>query len=127
MLQFVDYTGATEYFGSAESAKAYVWLIALLTPAWTFYGYDASAHVAEETEGAARTASRGMYTAVGYSFLFSFALLILLIFTIQDLDEIVSYQYPQPIATLFYQNVGREGAAALMILLFCVSWLCTVA
>lgn len=89
--------------------------------------YDASAHIAEETEGAATTASRGMWTAVANSFFFSFVLLIILIFSIQDLDEIISYQYPQPIATLFYQNLGREGAATFMVLLFLVSWACTVA
>lgn len=127
MLQFNDYTGATQYFGSEANAKAYVWLIALLFPAWTFYGYDASAHVAEETENAAKTASRGMYTAVGVAFIGSFALLLLLLFSIQDLDEIISYQYPQPIATLFVQTVGREGAATFMVFLFLVSWSCTVA
>lgn len=79
--------------------------------------YDASAHIAEETKGAAKTASRGMYTSVASAFVFSFAMLMVLLFSIQDLpdpenpgsyipgsglDSIVAYEYPQPVSLLSF-------------------------
>ncbi|KAI9034204.1 amino acid or gaba permease [Hyaloraphidium curvatum] len=141
MLTYVDGTGATEYFGNPQGAQAYVWFVALLFPAWTFYGYDASAHIAEETKGAAKTASRGMYTSVALAFICSFAMLIILIFALQDgvdpdtgdvipgVTEIVNAYaiYPQPIAYLFETTLGPEGALAFMCMLFVVGFNCAIA
>ncbi|KAI9000136.1 amino acid or gaba permease [Hyaloraphidium curvatum] len=141
MTQFVDGTGATQYFGNEQGAKAYVWFVSLLFPAWTFYGYDASAHIAEETKGAARTASRGMYTSVAMAFVFSFAMLLILLFAIQDgidpdtgavipgVDLIAAGYaiYPQPIVVLFESTVGPDGALAFMVLIFIVGFNCAAA
>jgi amino acid transporter len=143
MTQWRDGTGASEHFGYDPAVpNGYVWLVALLFPAWTFYGYDASAHIAEETVGAAKTASRGMYSSVASAFVFSFGLLLMLLFAIQDVpgedgvlvpysgvDAIVAgYSlYPQPIAVIFISTMGEQGAVAFIILLFMVGFNCAVA
>lgn len=143
LTQWRDGTGASEYFGyNPLTPNGYVWLVGLLFPAWTFYGYDASAHIAEETKGAAKTASRGMYTSVVSAFVFSFAMLLMLLFSIQDVpgedgtlipysgvDAIVAGYavYPQPITVLFKSILGDSGAIAFLILLFIVGFNCSVA
>ena len=46
---------------------AYACLVGLLQAQWTFTGYDASAHVAEETVGAQEAAPRGIVNSVWVS------------------------------------------------------------
>jgi amino acid transporter len=54
----------------------YVFLTGLLMAQYTMTGYDASAHVAEETHAASRSAAVGMYMSVVASVFFGFILLV---------------------------------------------------
>jgi amino acid transporter len=54
----------------------YVFLTGLLMAQYTMTGYDASAHVAEETTHASRSAAVGMYMSVVASVVFGFILLV---------------------------------------------------
>ena len=54
----------------------YVFLTGLLMAQYTMTGYDASAHVAEETHQASRSAAVGMYMSVVASVFFGFILLV---------------------------------------------------
>ncbi|HEY0812389.1 MAG TPA: amino acid permease [Pseudonocardia sp.] len=64
----------------------YVFGIGLLMAQYTIIGYDASAHMSEETRGASRSAPRGMVLAVGMSVLFGFILLLALTFAVPDVQ-----------------------------------------
>jgi amino acid transporter len=48
----------------AGASYGYAFLVSLLMAGWTFTGYDASAHVSEETQDAARSAPRGIFLSV---------------------------------------------------------------
>ena len=54
----------------------YVFLTGLLMAQYTITGFDASAHVAEETRDASRSAAVGMYMSVVASVFFGFILLV---------------------------------------------------
>jgi amino acid transporter len=54
----------------------YVFLTGLLMAQYTITGFDASAHVAEETRAASRSAAVGMYMSVVASVFFGFILLV---------------------------------------------------
>jgi amino acid transporter len=54
----------------------YVFLTGFLMAQYTITGFDASAHVAEETRAASRSAAVGMYTSVVASVFFGFILLV---------------------------------------------------
>jgi amino acid transporter len=79
---FTETINATGWGG--ESAPAgfdsivfwYVFLTGLLMAQYTITGFDASAHVAEETRDASRSAAVGMYTSVVASVFFGFILLV---------------------------------------------------
>jgi len=62
------------------------WLFALgfLLPAYTVTGFDASAHVAEETAGAARNVPRGIVRSVLVSGLFGWVMLCAVVLAIRD-------------------------------------------
>jgi amino acid transporter len=60
----------------------YVWATGLLMAQYTITGFDASAHMAEETQQASRMAAVGMYMSVVASVVFGFFLLVAVTFAI---------------------------------------------
>src|SRR5215467_11196022 len=65
----------------------YAFLLGLLLAQYTFTGYDASAHVSEETVGADTRAPWGIVMSIVVSAIAGFLLLIGLILAIPDLDK----------------------------------------
>lgn len=61
-----------------------------LTDTLVFYGYDASAHLAEETHNASIVVAKGMWLATLSAWLLSVPTLILVLFCMQDFDGIIS-------------------------------------
>jgi amino acid transporter len=58
--------------------------VGFLLTMYTQTGYDASAHTAEETRGAAIAAAQGVWRAVFFSALFGWFVLLALVFAVQD-------------------------------------------
>ena len=65
------------------------WLFALgfLLPAYTITGFDASAHTAEETVGAARQVPRGIVRSVLVSGVFGWVMLCAVVLAMPDMDQ----------------------------------------
>jgi amino acid transporter len=70
--------------------ESLLWLFALgsLHAAFTITGFDASAHAAEETVGAARHAPRGIVQSVLISAVFGWAMLCALVLSMRDLSAV---------------------------------------
>ncbi len=68
--------------------------LALLQPAWTFTGYDASAHASEETKDAATAAPRGILLAVLVSAVAGWALLVAVTLAIPSLELVLAQKNP---------------------------------
>lgn len=95
------------------------WLFALslILPAFTITGFDASAHTAEETVGAAHNVPRGIVRSVFVSGLFGWVTLIAILLAIPDMttaaeqgDSIVNHvldsRLPAWLATLLYVGIA---------------------
>ncbi len=67
----------------------YVFGIGLLMSQYTMTGYDASAHMAEETHQASRTAAVGMWMSVFVSMVFGWILLLAVTFAIPDTQGVI--------------------------------------
>lgn len=65
----------------------YGFLLGLLVASYTFTGYDASAHVSEETEGAEMTAPRGILMSVVVSAVAGYLLIIGFLVAMPDLQD----------------------------------------
>lgn len=63
----------------------YLFLLSLLLPVYTITGYDASAHTSEETKNAAHSVPRGIITAVFWSSLVGWIMVIAITLAIPDL------------------------------------------
>ena len=81
----------TGFHGGATSG-AFFWLYVLplgfILTMYTQTGYDASAHTAEETRGAARAAAKGVWRSVFYSAIAGWAVLLALLFAATNVDAI---------------------------------------
>ncbi len=63
----------------------YLFLLCLLLPVYTITGYDASAHTAEETKGAATSVPKGIVSAVIWSSLVGWVMICAITLAIPDL------------------------------------------
>ena len=102
----------------------YVALLGLLLAQYTLTGYDASAHMTEETHDAARSGPRGIVTSIVVSLIAGWVLLIGVTFAIQDYDATLATDTAVPPAQIFIDAVGATGGKLLLLIaigaqLFC--------
>ncbi|KAJ8091672.1 polyamine transporter tpo5 [Marasmius tenuissimus] len=117
---FIDGTG-----GWAERASpAYVAVIGILISQYTLTGFDASAHMTEETRNAAMSGSLGIIMAIGVSAILGWYLMLGLLFSIQDLDRTLDSETGQPVAQIFLDTVGVNGAIVLMVIVIGAMFMC---
>ncbi len=93
-------------------------MISVLFGAWVFYGYDASAHLAEETKQASTVVAKGIYMSTFSAWLLSIPTLIIVLFCMQDFDGIISASYANNWAEYLVQTVGENGAVAILSMLW---------
>ncbi|WP_084794803.1 amino acid permease [Actinokineospora bangkokensis] len=106
------------------ASPVYVFLLGLLLAQYTLTGYDASAHMTEETRDAARSGPRGIVNSILVSLAAGWVLLIGLTFAIQDYDGAVGSATGVPPAQIFIDAVGATGGKLLLLIaigaqLFC--------
>jgi amino acid transporter len=102
----------------------YVLLLGLLLAQYTFTGYDASAHMTEETHDAARSGPRGIVMSIVVSLFAGWILLIGITFAIQKAQYATYTGALVPPAQIFATAIGNTGAKLLLLIaigaqLFC--------
>jgi amino acid transporter len=101
---------------------AYACLVGLLQAQWTFTGYDASAHVSEETKGAQEAAPRGIVNSVWISGVVGFVMLIAITLAIGDLDS--AAKAANPFVYVVRTALGGRLGAALVWMVIGAMWFC---
>jgi len=114
---FVNNTG----WGS----KIYVLLLGLLLAQYTFTGYDASAHMTEETRDAARSGPRGIIMSIVVSLFAGWLLLIGITFAIQHYSTEAATAVPP--AQIFIDALGNTGAKLLLLVVVGAQLFCGMA
>ena len=110
-----------------QGAAVYAVLIGLLMAQYTYTGYDASAHVAEETHDAARAAPRGIVLSVVVSVIAGFVLLVAITWSIQDYDAQRTTELGLPPAQIFIDAVGDNLGAFLLFICVVAQFFCGMA
>ncbi|KAL2186971.1 amino acid transporter [Thermothelomyces heterothallicus CBS 203.75] len=127
--RFHDGTAAAEGAEGAEgwgvrASSVYVAVCGALLSQYTLTGFDASAHLSEETRKASWSAPIGVVSSVGFSALFGFFVLMALLFSIQDFAAVLDSRYGQPVLQIFVDVAGEDGALALFTLIMVCVWHC---
>ena len=112
---------------SFAGAGAYAVLIGLLMAQYTYTGYDASAHVAEETHDAARAAPRGIVLSVVVSVIAGFVLLFAITWAIQDYEGERTTALGLPPAQIFIDAAGHDLGTFLLFICMVAQWFCGMA
>jgi amino acid permease (GABA permease) len=108
-------------------ATVYAVLLGLLMAQYTYTGYDASAHVAEETHDAARSAPRGIVSSVVASVIAGFFLLFAITWAIQDYDAELASPTKLPPAQIFIDAAGRHLGEFLLFICVVAQFFCGMA
>ena len=103
-------------------ATWYVALLGLLLAQYTFTGYDASAHMTEETRDADRSGPRGIVSSILVSLVAGWVLLIGVTFAIQNYDKELGSATGVPPAQIFIDGAGAT-LGKLLLLITCVAQL----
>ncbi|PSR87766.1 Amino-acid permease [Actinidia chinensis var. chinensis] len=88
------------------SSKVYIFVLGLLMSQYTITGYDASAHMTEETKSADKNGPRGIISAIGISILVGWGYLLGITFAVTDIPSLLSKNNDAggyAIAEVFYQ------------------------
>jgi amino acid transporter len=102
-----------------------LWLvlgIALLQAQWTYTGYDASAHMAEETCLARLNSAWGVFLSVAVSAIVGYVMLIVLTLSITDIPATATDAYP--VLKIIYDNLPSFCANLIALLIAGAMWLC---
>ncbi len=105
--------------------SAPLWLvlgIALLQAQWTYTGYDASAHMAEETYMARVNSAWGIFLSVVVSAAVGYLMLMALTLSINGISATATDPYP--VLKILYDNLAPFCANALAVIIAGAMWLC---
>ncbi|WP_153456610.1 amino acid permease [Streptomyces smaragdinus] len=116
---FVNETG----FGSG----LYVVLIGLLMAQYTFTGYDASAHMTEETHTAAVSGPRGIVRSIWTSWVAGFVLLLGFTFAIQSYEGARGSATGAPPAQILLDALGATAGKAMLLVIIGAQLFCGMA
>ena len=93
----------------------FVLLLGLLQAQYTYTGYDASAHMSEETKDASRAAARGVIMSIAVSAVFGYILALGVTFAIQNLSATES-AYLFSVKQVYLDALGRKTAEVMLFI-----------
>jgi amino acid transporter len=115
----------TGFFGGRTSGAGFIFyllpLSAILTQ-YTITGYDASAHLSEETKSAANSAARGIWQSIFYSAIGGWILLLSFLFAVQDKTLVGG-----SVQNIFHQALDSKVGGVVMLISTAGQFFCTVA
>jgi amino acid transporter len=108
----------TERFNNNGYPESTYWFLVLpfgfLLTQYTITGFDACAHVSEETKGASKSAARGLWQSIFYSAIGGWILLLAFLFAATDVDKIT--KDGGAVATIFSTALSTPFADAVLLI-----------
>jgi amino acid transporter len=101
----------------------YVLLLGLLQAQYTYTGYDASAHMSEETKNASRGAARGVIMSVVVSAVFGYILALGVTFAIQDFKS-TGAAGTFAVKQVFIDSLGTTTAKVMLAIIVGAQFYC---
>jgi amino acid transporter len=112
----------TTRFTSEPHSYGYAFLVALLQAQWTFTGYDASAHITEETLDPRRNAPWGIVLSVAVSGVVGWVMLLMVTLAIPNLAATAAAD--NPFLQVIAAGIGGALGRALVWMVIGAMWFC---
>jgi amino acid transporter len=104
-------------YGAAATYPVFLaFFFSLLQANWTYTGYDASAHVAEETVGARVASAWGVFLSVAVSAVVGYVFLLLLTLHLPSMSQLFPSSLETPVQASASQYYFGGGVAVISIL-----------
>ncbi len=127
-MVFTSTVNNTGFFGGKTHGLGFLFVVlpigGLLTQ-YTITGYDASAHLSEETKSAADAAAKGMWRSIFYSAIGGWILLLAFLFAVQDEAKVTAAG--GGVATIFAQALTSRWGATVLLISTVGQFFCTMA
>ena len=107
------FTTTLDNSGFTSVGFLFVFLLGFLQAQYTYTGYDASAHMSEETREASVSAAKGVVNSVLVSAIAGYVLILSLTFAITDLNKVADSGTFAAV-TVLQQALGEHGVEALL-------------
>jgi len=129
---FTDRFNGSGWDGGSTGSLTYFFVIVpfgFILTQYTITGYDASVHLSEETQGAAKTAARAIWQSILYSAIGGYVLLLAITFAIPQVDGVPAYaKIPAGgVAYVFDAALGSKWAGLLLLVSACAQLFCATA
>lgn len=112
------------YNTTGFSSVIYVFLIGLLMAQYTFTGYDASAHMTEETRNPQTAGPWGIVMSIVISLIVGEILLVGVTSAIQDYKAELNSATGVPPAQIFIDAIGKRGGEFLLLIVIGAQFFC---
>jgi amino acid permease (GABA permease) len=123
---FGHFVNETGFRGGA--APFYVFMIGLLMAQYTFTGYDASAHMSEETLDADISGPKGIVNSILVSLVAGFVLIVGITFAItNNYQSVLTSSTGVAPVQIWIDAIGRHGGELLLVIAFVAQAYCGMA
>ncbi|KAI7890089.1 amino acid/polyamine transporter I [Mucor mucedo] len=95
----------------------YVLVLGMIGAAYSLFGCECAASVNEETKDADISSPIAMVCSIAVSWVVGLAFLIVLLFSIRDIESVLNSTLHMPVAQLFYDAIGIWGTMGFLILI----------
>lgn len=113
--------------GTGFKSGIYAGMIGLLFTSWTFTGFDASAHMSEETTRAAVSAPKGIVRSIAFSWIAGLVLILALTFSMSAANYDNESSANVPAAQIFVDALGVTTAKVLLLIVVGAIFFCGLA
>lgn len=126
---FSSFTPDKAFAGVDNSG--FMFLLALLGSQWAMVGYDAAAHMSEETQGAAMAGPISLIATIVSGFVVGFCYVLALLFSVQDPGRVISADAESaglngPMQITYDALAGRFGSGVGALGMFVVPLMCSL-
>jgi amino acid transporter len=125
---FTHTVNNTGFFGGHTGGAGFllgVLPLSFILTQYTITGYDASAHLSEETRSAANSAAKGIWRSIFYSGIGGWILLLAFLFAVQSESGVT--KGGGAVAVIFNQALTTHWAALVLLISSMGQFFCTVA
>jgi amino acid transporter len=125
---FTHTVNNTGFFGGQNSGFAFLFGVlplSFILTQYTITGYDASAHLSEETKSAANAAAKGIWRSILYSGIGGWILLLSFLFAVQDEDAVTAGG--GGVAVIIAQALSSGWGGTVLLISTAGQFFCTIA
>ncbi|KKY32812.1 putative gaba permease [Diaporthe ampelina] len=102
----------------------WAFMLAWLSPIWTIGAFDSCVHMSEEASNAAKAVPLGILSSIGMCWGLGFVIVIVLAACIDpNIENVLGSSFGQPMAQIYYDALGKQGAMGFIAFLFIVQYL----